>query len=78
MLQQEVLEFVLEHLAAFNAPKMRDYLTDGDPHSDLYAARFREGTWAGVLKIVRWHVNDFRPEWLPVESGEQPRQTARS
>ncbi|GJN78664.1 hypothetical protein PLIIFM63780_002173 [Purpureocillium lilacinum] len=55
LLQQEVLEFVLEHLAAFNAPKMRDYLTDGDPDSDLYAARFREDTWAGVLKIVRWH-----------------------
>ncbi|GJN87053.1 hypothetical protein PLIIFM63780_010635 [Purpureocillium lilacinum] len=70
LLQQEVLEFVLEHLAAFNAPKMRDYLNDGDPDSDLYAARFREDTWAGVLKIVRWHVgSDFRPECLPVEGG---------
>ncbi|KAK4076535.1 hypothetical protein Purlil1_12626 [Purpureocillium lilacinum] len=46
LLQQEVLEFVFEHLAAFNAPEMRDYLNDGDPDSDLYAARFREDTWA--------------------------------
>jgi len=72
LLQQEVLEFVLEHLAAFNAPKMRDYLQDGDPDSDLYAARFREGTWAGVLKIVRWHVGDCRPKWLPVEGSHKP------
>ncbi|KAJ6438036.1 hypothetical protein O9K51_09458 [Purpureocillium lavendulum] len=55
LLQQEVLEFVFEHLAAFHAPKVRDYLKDGDPDSDLYAARFREDTWAGVLKIVHWH-----------------------
>ena len=67
-----VLGFVLEHLAAFNAPKMRDYLQDGDPDSDLYAARFREGTWAGVLKIVRWHVGDCRPKWLPVEGSHKP------
>ncbi|KAJ6437560.1 6-hydroxy-D-nicotine oxidase [Purpureocillium lavendulum] len=71
LLQQEVLEFVLEHLAAFNAPKVRGYLNDGDPDSDLYAARFREHTWAGVLKIVRWHVgSDFRPEWLLVEGSD--------
>ncbi|PWI64626.1 hypothetical protein PCL_09483 [Purpureocillium lilacinum] len=72
LLQQEVLEFVLEHLAAFNAPKMRDYLNDGDPDSDLYAARFREDTWAGVLKIVRWHVSECRPKWLPVEGSDKP------
>ena len=72
LLQQEVLEFVLEHLAAFHAPKMRDYLNDGDPDSDLYAARFREDTWAGVLKIVRWHVSECRPKWLPVEGSDKP------
>ncbi|PWI64538.1 hypothetical protein PCL_09551 [Purpureocillium lilacinum] len=49
---------------------MRDYLKDGDPDSDLYAARFREETWAGVLKIVRWHVSDFRPKWLPMEGSD--------
>ena len=72
LLQQEVLEFVLEHLAAFKAPKVRDYLNDGDPDSDLYAARFCEDTWAGVLKIVRWHVSDCRPKWLPVEGSDKP------
>ncbi|KAJ6436772.1 Maltose permease MAL31 [Purpureocillium lavendulum] len=71
LLQQEVLEYVLEHLAAFNAPTMRDYLKDGDPDSDLYAARFREDTWAGVLKIVRWHVSECRPQWLPVEGSDK-------
>ncbi|KAL3954478.1 hypothetical protein ACCO45_010041 [Purpureocillium lilacinum] len=70
LLQQEVLEHVLGHLAAFNAPKMRHYLKDGDPVDDSYAARFRENTWADVLKIVRWYVgSDFRPMWLPVEGG---------
>ena len=49
---------------------MRDYLKDGDPDSDVYAARFREDTWAGVLKIVRWHVSDCRPESLPVEGSD--------
>ena len=72
LLQQEVLEFVLEHLAAFNAPKMRGYLKDGDLDSGLYAARFRADTWAGVLKIVRWHVSECRPKWLPVEGSDKP------
>jgi len=74
-----VLGFVLEHLAAFNAPKMRGYLKDGDLDSGLYAARFRADTWAGVLKIVRWHVSDCRPEWLPVGgSDEKPPEAAPS
>ncbi|KJZ70998.1 hypothetical protein HIM_09609 [Hirsutella minnesotensis 3608] len=76
LLQQEVLEYVLEHLAAFQAHKARAYLdvVDGDPDNDLYAVRFREETWGGVLKIVRWYVGgDFRREWLPVEgSGGEP------
>jgi len=45
LLQQEVLEFVLEHLADFNALKTRHYLKDANPDSDLYAARFGEDTW---------------------------------
>ena len=27
---------------------------------------------AGVLKIVRWHVSDCRPMWLPVEGSDKP------
>ncbi|KAK4072794.1 hypothetical protein Purlil1_13272 [Purpureocillium lilacinum] len=70
LLQQKVLEYVLEHLAAFNAPQMRDYLKDENPDSDLYAARFREDTGPCGLKIVRWYVGgDFRPKWLEVEGG---------
>ena len=42
---REVLEFVLEHLADFNALKTRHYLKDANPDSDLYAARFGEDTW---------------------------------
>ncbi|KAJ6439190.1 hypothetical protein O9K51_08602 [Purpureocillium lavendulum] len=46
---------------------------------DLYAARFREDTWAGVLKIVRWHVSDSRPKWLPMEgSDDKPPEAAPS
>ncbi|PWI64091.1 hypothetical protein PCL_12674, partial [Purpureocillium lilacinum] len=29
-------------------------------------------TWAGVLKIVRWHVSECRPKWLPVEGSDKP------
>ncbi|GJN86979.1 hypothetical protein PLIIFM63780_010561 [Purpureocillium lilacinum] len=72
LLQQEVLEFVLEHLADFNALKTRHYLKDANPDSALYAARFGEDTWAGVLKIVRWHVSECRPKWLPVEGSDKP------
>ncbi|PWI65252.1 hypothetical protein PCL_07302 [Purpureocillium lilacinum] len=47
---------------------------------DLYAACFREDTWAGVLKIVRWHVgSDFQLEWLPAEGGnDKPPEAALS
>lgn len=76
LLQQEVLEFALEHLADFNAKHARAHLetADGDLDNGGYAARFREDTWVGVLRIVRWYVgSDFRPEWLPVEgSSDKP------
>ncbi|KAJ6436872.1 reverse transcriptase domain protein [Purpureocillium lavendulum] len=81
LLQQEVLEFVLEHVADFRGRNVRAYLEPfaGGPNGEGYAARFREETWRGVLDIVRWYVgSDFRPDWLPTEgmvdeaSGSEP------
>ena len=73
LLQQEVLEFVLEHLAAFKAAGVKAYLprAEAGVHGDGYAARFRESVWRGVLDIVRrYKGSDFRAEWVPPESGD--------
>jgi hypothetical protein len=77
LLQQEVLEFVLDHLAAFKGRTVKAYLepSASGPNGEGYADRFREKTWRGVLDIVRWYVGtDFRPDWLPTEAGrdEEP------
>ncbi|KAK4073268.1 hypothetical protein Purlil1_13123 [Purpureocillium lilacinum] len=64
-----------QHLKAFKTRKLRACLDifNGDLDSDLYAARFCEHTWAGVLKIVCWYVrSDFRPNGLPEEGGAEP------
>lgn len=70
MLQQEVLEFVLDHLAAFKSRAVKAYLepSAGGPNGESYADRFLNKTWRGVLEIVRSYARpDFRPEWSSSE-----------
>lgn len=78
MLQQEVLEFVLDNLEGFMAKTTVGYLRSGLDDADdadgtssmEYGRRFRDGGWAGVLKIVRWYIGaDFKAEWSVVEDG---------
>jgi len=66
LLQQEIFDFVLSHLAAFRAKARKGLLDEytEDHETISYTERFSCELWSGVLEIVRLYVGgSFRPEW---------------
>jgi hypothetical protein len=75
LLQQEVLDFVLKHLADFRNPAVKLYLDQAPKEVDCaqYTKRFSHEMWNGVLAIVwRWVGDDFHSEWM-----QSPRSDTR-
>ncbi|RSL85735.1 hypothetical protein CEP52_016048 [Fusarium oligoseptatum] len=67
LLQHEVLDFVLQHLAEFRSPAAKPYLEQAPKEVDVaqYTKRFSHDMWSEVLTIVqRWAGHDFHSEWM--------------
>ncbi|UPK89904.1 hypothetical protein LCI18_000839 [Fusarium solani-melongenae] len=67
LLQHEVLDFVLQHLAEFRSPVVKPYLEQAPKEVDVaqYTKRFSHEMWSEVLTIVqRWVGHDFHSEWM--------------
>ncbi|KAF5002323.1 hypothetical protein FDECE_10647, partial [Fusarium decemcellulare] len=67
LLQHEVLDFVLQHLADFRNPAVKLYLEQAPREVEVaqYTKRFSHETWSEVLTIVqRWVGQGFHSEWM--------------
>ncbi len=67
LLQQEVLNFARDNIAAFKSPATKQYFDQlpGSASGQQYAQRFLDETWGGVLTIVREFLgDDFQPTWI--------------
>jgi hypothetical protein len=71
ILEQRVIDFVREHMAAFKDPSNKLYLQLLPKGSDkTYSVRFGEEVWKGLDKLVKEVIESpqYRPTWEPVES----------